>query len=209
MPLRIITTDTFTEGKGVTCSGRIVQGKAKVGDVIKVLPLGDKATIQSINHGSVYAGRSLGSIVNSTDDKGDMAIAGDSVDILLSGIDIARISPGSVLTHENQTVPLSKKILAQIVVMDNLNVPIINGTQVSLHMNSVDIPANISKLISIVGSNNATKLRRITGGNNATVEIKLSEKLCVETFSDCRSLGRFVLRRGGDTIAIGIVEKCY
>ena len=208
MPLRIVTTDIFAEGKGVTCSGRIVQGKLKVGDTVIVFPLGDKAIVQNIDHGSAYAGRWLGSIASDNYDNSDKAMAGDNADILLSGIDVARISPGSVITHEQQVVPLSKKIIAQIVVMDNLNVPIINGTQVSLHMNSVDIPATISKLIR-VGSDSSTKIRRVVGGSNANVEIKLSEKVCIETYNDCRSLGRFVLRRGGDTIAVGIVEKYF
>ena len=38
-------------------------------------------------------------------------------------------------------------------------------------------------------------------------EIKLSEKICLETFNECRALGRFALRRSGDTVAVGIVES--
>jgi translation elongation factor EF-1alpha len=39
------------------------------------------------------------------------------------------------------------------------------------------------------------------------VEITLQEKACLESYSDCHALGRFVLHRGGNSIAIGIIEQ--
>lgn len=93
-------------------------------------------------------------------------------------------------------------------------------------MHSLDIPATITKLISKEvkgggsggGGNNATKdnktasgvilkPRILTGGVTAVVEIKLDKRVCVEAYSDCRALGRFALRFGGDTIAVGMVNK--
>lgn len=206
-PLRFVATDVFGEGKGMTVSGRVVQGTVKVGDIVVVYPIGDRAVVNNIDHGSAFSGRSIGSIPNSSAADRKTAVAGDSVDIVLPDIDISRVSPGAVICPVGKPVPLKRKILAQIVVMDNLSVPIINGTQVSLHIQSVDVPAVISKLVKVTGSKLKTKPRRLLSGNNATVEIKFSERLCVETYTECKSLGRFALRRGGQTIAVGIVEQ--
>lgn len=129
---------------------------------------------------------------------------------MITGIDIARISPGCILCHTgiNLRVPIKEKFTAQIVVMDKLSVPIIRGAQVLFHMHSLDIPAVLSKLISVKKSTSTvSKPRILTGGTNATVEITVSEKMCVEEFKNCRSMGRFVLRRSGDTIAVGVIES--
>jgi elongation factor 1 alpha-like protein len=77
-------------------------------------------------------------------------------------------------------------------------------------MHSIDVPAVVSKLIASMkrdGSIQKERPRVLTGGNSAMVEITLQEKVCLESYSDCRALGRFVLRRGGDSIAIGIIEQ--
>ena len=132
--------------------------------------------------------------------------------LILTGIDIARISVGSIISDFTREFrpKIKKKMQVKILVSENLAVPIIRGSQVLLHMHCLDVPAVICNIISKVNKTDGSAIPRprvLTGSSNATVEIKLNEKICLETFSDCRSLGRFVLRRGGDTIAVGIVEK--
>jgi elongation factor 1 alpha-like protein len=132
--------------------------------------------------------------------------------LVITGIDIARISVGNVLSDAASILrpKIKKKMKAKILVMEKLAVPIIRGSQVLMHMHCLDVPAVISNILSKVNKrdgSNVPKPRVLTGGSNATVEIKLNEKICLETYSDCRSLGRFVLRRGGDTVAIGIIEE--
>lgn len=39
------------------------------------------------------------------------------------------------------------------------------------------------------------------------LELNLSDRIVMETFAECRALGRFALRRGGDTIAIGVIDE--
>jgi elongation factor 1 alpha-like protein len=76
-------------------------------------------------------------------------------------------------------------------------------------MHCLDTPAVISNIISKVDKKDGSNISRprvVTGGSTATVQIKLQDRICLEKYSDCRSLGRFVLRRGGDTVAIGIIE---
>jgi elongation factor 1 alpha-like protein len=47
----------------------------------------------------------------------------------------------------------------------------------------------------------------LAGGASASVEISLDQKISISKYADCRALGRFVLRRGGDTIAVGIIDE--
>ena len=207
-PFRFIVSDLYSEGKGITVKGRVAQGLISVGDKVAVLPVGDVATISRIDHGIMAA--------QSTEDfdaeRIKVALAGDSCDLVITGIDIARISVGNVLSDAASILrpKIKKKMKAKILVMEKLAVPIIRGSQVLMHIHCLDVPAVISNILSKVNKrdgSNAPKPRVLTGGSNATVEIKLNEKICLETYSDCRSLGRFVLRRGGDTVAIGIIEE--
>ena len=49
---------------------------------------------------------------------------------------------------------------------------------------------------------------RCVGRNcTALVELEVCRPICVETYQDCKGLGRFMLRYCGNTIATGIVTK--
>jgi elongation factor 1 alpha-like protein len=197
-PLRAIVMDVYMEGKNVTCKCRVVQGVVQTGDVIVLLPIGDEAAVARIDHFV-------------SQEHNFLAMAGDTVNVILSGIDVARVMTGCVLSHAPLALrpPVKRKMQAKILVMEQLQVPIIRGAQVLFHMHSIDVPAVISKLVATTkrdGAVDKMKPRVIRGGTNATVEITLQEKVCLETFADCRALGRFVLRRGGDSIAVGIIE---
>ena len=94
--------------------------------------------------------------------------------------------------------------------MDQLAVPIIKGAQILFHMHSLDVPAVMNKLVAITKRDGTIKKERpraLPGGSSAIVELTMSDKLVLEPFTECRALGRFVLRRGGDTIAVGVIDK--
>jgi len=205
-PLRVILTDVYVEGKGVTTRGRIVQGVVQASDKLVVLPIGDQATVTRIEHGALGAADG-----DSPIDRNKYATAGDTVEIVLNGIDVARLSPGCVLSHPHLSLrpPVKRKCVAKILVMKQLGVPIIRGATALMHMHSVDIPTVLSKLVSVNNRDGSVKKERprvLPGGASATVEMTLQDRICMEKYTDCRALGRFVLRRGGDTIALGIIE---
>lgn len=229
-PLRVTVSDVSSEGKNVSVRGRVAQGFVRMGDTILVLPVGDDATVvrvdreKAVNQDAspysfaltaaltVPSTSSVSRSVNDIKDLQDCALAGDIVEMTLSGIDPARISPGCVLCHTHLTLrPKVKcKFEARILVMERLAVPIIRGSQVLLHMHSLDVPAVLSRLISSERRGDSTPRlnpRVVAGGVTATVEITLSEKLVIEESNECKALGRFVLRRGGDTIAVGLIDK--
>jgi elongation factor 1 alpha-like protein len=219
-PMRIIVSDLFPEGKGITAKGRCIQGICSVGDQVIVLPVGDVATVGRIEHGKAqsasnpygFAKDESGGDETEGAERAKVAVAGDCIDIYLSGIDIARIHPGNVLSHVDPDLrpAVKKKFRASLMVMDDLAVPIIRGAQALLHMHSIDTPAVVSKLICTKnrdGSVKRQKPRVLAGGASASVEISLDQKISISKYADCRALGRFVLRRGGDTIAVGIIDE--
>lgn len=201
-PLRIVVNDVYTEGnKGVTLRCRVVQGVLQVGEKVVALPVGDEALVSKIEHSS-----------SATESHYKYAMAGDTTEINLLGIDVARLSRGSIISHPHMELrpPLERKVKARIMVMEQLSVPLIRGAQVLFHMHSIDVPTVLSKLLTSVHpktkNSHKEKPRVLTAGVSATVEMTFAEKIVVEAYTECRSLGRFVLRRGGETVAIGIVE---
>ena len=142
------------------------------------------------------------------------ALAGDTVEVQLAGIDPARVRPGCVLCprHPSLRPHVQRRFEARVLVMEHLAVPLIRGSQVLLHMHSIDVTAVLARLVSSEkrgGKGAAPKQnpRVLTGGVTATVEIVLSKRLVLEASHECKALGRFVLRRGGETIAVGLIDK--
>jgi len=217
-PMRFIISDVYTEGKNVIVQGRVIQGYVSVGDKVLILPIADESVIQRMDPGAIDRSSSPSS---TTIDRTQIALAGDCVDLVLKQIDSSRIFPGNVITHvdSDPIVMLSNTFQAKVVIMDEIAIPIIQGAEVLFHMHNIDIPAIITKLITSfirkTGSEQGgdegeieevQRPRVLIGGSTASVEIRVREKICLETYQHCRALGRFALRREGDTIAVGIVE---
>jgi len=184
--------------------GRVIQGFVEVGDQLIVLPVGDIIRVSKLEHLQVPSDN----IDNPR--RLDIAIAGDTVQLVITDIDIMRLSIGNILCFPNARPSLTKKASARIIVMDKLAVPIIRGAQVIFHMHSLEIPTVLTKLVAILkhdGSIKKERPRALTSGISASIEFTVSERIVMESFSECRPLGRFVLRRGGETIAIGVIDK--
>jgi elongation factor 1 alpha-like protein len=206
-PFRFIISDVCPEGKHVLVQGRVVQGYIYVGDKCMVMPIGDEAIISRMDHGFLGPRDD-----NSSLDRSQIALAGDSVNLILGHIDPSRIFPGNLITplESDPQLCTSNYFQGKLVVMDEISSPIIQGAEVLFHMHNMDIPAFIAKLISCTNRKDGEEIQRprmLVGGSTALVEIRLNEKICLESFNDCRALGRFALRREGDTIAVGIVER--
>lgn len=80
-----------------------------------------------------------------------------------------------------------------------------------LHHQSLVEPAVISKLISQLNKSTAEVVKkhpRFLGNNtSAIVEVHVNRPIALELYSDCKELGRVMLRVGGVTIAAGLIVK--
>ncbi|RHZ72463.1 hypothetical protein Glove_242g84 [Diversispora epigaea] len=199
-PFRLSVNDFFKGGignvGGVTVAGRMGGGTIQVGEEVIAIPGGETGVVKAIEINEVTC---------------KWAAAGDSILITLTGLDIIQLKVGSILCLPSDPVPVTSHFQAQILTFD-IKIPITRGFPVILHRQSLNEPAVIIKLESIIdrSTGNVTKKnpRHISKSTTAIVEIKLSNRsIPLETFEDNKELGRIMLRKGGETIAAGIVKK--
>ncbi|KAI9488306.1 P-loop containing nucleoside triphosphate hydrolase protein [Zychaea mexicana] len=199
-PLRIGVTDFFKGGigssGGVSAGGTIDAGHVQMGEQLMVVPGGEIGVIKALQ-------------VN--DDTATWGAAGDSVLMSLTGLDIMNLSSGCVLCNPLHPVPVTTSFTAQIVVFD-LKVPITNGYPVILHHQSLDEPASIVKLNAVLDKSTGEVIKRnprhLSKGMTAKVKIQLTNRaIPLETFKENKQLGRIMLRKGGETVAAGVVDE--
>ncbi|GAX22195.1 hypothetical protein FisN_19Lh257 [Fistulifera solaris] len=206
-PSRLLISDVVAStGGGVSVRAKVLQGWVQMNENVIVWPYGDETRLTKLQR---FDADSIDK------ERSQYASAGELIDVVLTGIDAVRISPGQILTRPNQRPPLAKKCQATIIVLSKQqnNSVIIRGAQVTFHMHSLDIPCHISKLHrsfkpdgSVLHEHPRALAAHGTSDVIALVELTLQEPICMQTFADCRPLGRFVLRRAGDTIAVGRIE---
>ncbi|KAF7731825.1 HBS1-like protein [Apophysomyces ossiformis] len=219
-PFRLGVTDFFKggigSGGGVSIAGSVDAGHIQVGEQVMVVPGSELGVIKAMQ-------------VN--DESANWAAAGDSVLMTLSGLDIMNLSTGCVLCSPLAPVPVTSSFTAQIVVFD-IKVPITSGFPVILHHQSLNEPASIVQLLSVLDKSTGEVIkknprylaemtiqskeltikntRHLTKGSTAKVRIELSHRpIPLETFKDNKQLGRIMLRKGGDTVAAGVVDETH
>ncbi|CAK9784499.1 unnamed protein product [Cutaneotrichosporon oleaginosum] len=205
-PLRIPVSNVFKGqtaiASGVACQGRLASGVVQVGDQVRVVPGDVVASIRTIEV---------------DDDSAPFAVAGQNVTLYLAGVDANQLSIGAVLCPVSYPIRLVSKFLCQILVFD-VTTPIIVGTAVELFHHSVNVPANITRLIATtdktgnIVKNNPRVLQK---GTTAIVELALRPPtgssrpavIPLETAMENKEMGRVLLRRSGETIAAGVVSE--
>ncbi|GAA6024909.1 hypothetical protein JCM11491_005520 [Sporobolomyces phaffii] len=208
-PLRIPVSNVFkgqsATASGLAVSGRVESGIVQVGERLAALP-GDET-------GVVRAIEVDGELV-------PYAIAGASATVFLSGIDANQLAVGTVLCPPGPAlaVPVVSQFVAQIIVFEP-KYPITAGYAVELFHHSRDVPASIARLDATLdratGQVVKSKPRLLAKHSSAQVLVQLrpapgirSSAIPLEPFAVNKSMGRVLFRRGGETVAAGIVLKC-
>uniref|UniRef100_A0A0X3PX20 Tr-type G domain-containing protein n=1 Tax=Schistocephalus solidus TaxID=70667 RepID=A0A0X3PX20_SCHSO len=215
-PFRFVVSDIFKPvGSSVpVVAGRIVSGAISAGvnlptSRIICLPIGHSGAVKSIRSlsGTGDGGKVDGSLL---DQSVKFAFAGDQVALILQGIDPhVSLSPGDVICDQDNPVPVSSRIRARLLVFAPQQ-PITRGYPVIFYYHCSSVPATITKLLSATlkekkAKKDVVKPRCLLGNCTAEVEITFERPICLETYDTCKSLGRFMLRVAGDSIAGGTV----
>ena len=83
--------------------------------------------------------------------------------------------------------------------------------QVTIHAHAAMENGHISQLVATVdpktGESSKKKPRVLTKNQSAIIEVTVLRAICLEQYSDCRALGRIILREGGQTLAVGVVTS--
>ncbi|KAI8326916.1 P-loop containing nucleoside triphosphate hydrolase protein [Blakeslea trispora] len=199
-PLRMRVTDFFKGGigssGGVSVAGNIESGHVQVGEQVMIVPGNELGYVKTMQVNEEVA---------------NWAAAGDSVLMTLVNLDIINLSQGCLLCSASNPVPITSTFEAQIVVFD-IRIPITPGYPVVLHHGSLDEPASIVKLVEILDKSTGEVVKKnpriLSKGMTAKVHIKLSQHpIPLETFKDNKQLGRIMLRKDGETVAAGVVNK--
>eukprot|EP00798_Chlamydomonas_sp_ICE-L_P032723 gene32723-3607_t len=197
-PLRMPIADVFrTKTGAMALGGKIEGGALKPGMHVLVVPnpLNEVATVKGVD----VDGQSA-----------QVAQAGDSVDVVLNGLDLNYVAAGAVLCHADFPAPFVSRFEARILVLE-VKIPILKGHQVTLHAHTSREAGHISGVVSLVdpktGETTKMKPRCILKGQTAVVEITPARPMCLEEYSDYKALGRVALREGGKTIAVGIITR--
>ncbi|CAJ0893739.1 2930_t:CDS:10 [Entrophospora sp. SA101] len=171
-PFRLSITDFFKGGSG-SLSGITVAGRIETGS----LQIGDELIIiPGKGHATVKA-----------------------IQVLNESFKWA-VAVGSILCPISNPVPLSSQLLVRIVVFE-VKIPITRGYNVILHRQSLNEPAIITRLKSIIDKTTGEQIkknpRHIPKSTAAIVEIQLPNRpIPIETFKDNKELGRIMIRKG-------------
>ncbi|KAI0824664.1 EF Tu GTP binding domain-containing protein [Trametes gibbosa] len=206
-PLRFPISNVFKgQTSGISVSGRVCGGIIVAGERLRIIPGDESATVKAIDSD----GESL-----------PWAGAGSNVNVTLTGVDPISLNIGSVLCRPSHLIPLTSTFTARIIVFD-IQVPITAGASIELFHHSRDVPASISRLISVLDRSNGsiikTKPRVLTKNMSAEVEISLRNStyagpasralpIPLEPFSVNKEMGRILIRRVGETIGAGVVTE--
>jgi len=198
-PLRLCVSDVFkTASLGTTVAGKIEAGRVADKDKVMVMPSGDVFLVKGMER---------------QNESVKEAFAGDNVEIGLLGVtEMNILAVGQVLCSVNAVpVKTTLRFVAQLMTFKSAR-PITMGYNAVLHIHVLTVPCVISKLIATLTNTLEVDKKRPKclpkdQSVNCLVEISVQRLICLELFSEFRSLGRFMLREEGETIAAGIVTE--
>ncbi|KAH1010471.1 protein HBS1 [Dendroctonus ponderosae] len=195
-PFRFSVNDIFKgTGSGFCVEGRIETGLINIGDKVMICPSKDQSAVKTI-------------MIDDASKR--IAFAGDQATLTLSGLEIQNVSIGNILCDVHYPIPVSNKFEARILVF-SVAIPITKGYSVILHHQSLAEQAVITKLIFQLNKSSGEVEKKhpryLRKNSNAIVEITVSKPIALELFSECKELGRVMLRVAGTTIAAGLITR--
>jgi len=182
-PFLMPIEDVFSiKGRGTVATGRIDQGKIKVGEEIEIVGLRD--TRKSIVTGVEMFHKIL-----------DNGQAGDNVGILLRGIEKTDIERGQVLAKPGSITPHTE-FKAEIYLLKKeeggRHTPVFSGYRPQVFIRTTDVTGEMTLM-------EGTEM--VMPGDNANVIIKLIKAVALQPGQ------RFALREGGLTVGAGAITE--
>jgi sulfate adenylyltransferase subunit 1 (EFTu-like GTPase family) len=172
--------------------GRVEAGRIRKGDRVTFLPSGVTTRVKS---------------VEKFEKKVDAAAAGESIGITVE--DGAKIGRGEVLCPADAKAPVTDRFCADLFWMSTT--PLSETDTVNLRCTTQEIGCRIEEVRARIDSSTLGKIERNDKSLHETevaqVVIRTERPVVVESFTGCPGLGHFVLERGDDVVAGGIVTS--
>lgn len=189
-PLVYPVQDTYYFGERLLV-GRVESGKLAKGEEIIVLPANKKTTVADIK---VF------------EKEKTEAMAGECVALTLT--DLFPMERGNVIANELTRPFVTNSFHATIFwLTGNLT----KGEKLTLKCSTQETPCNINSIMARYDSStmNIIMGEELKETEVGEVVIKTEKPLCVTHFTDVPELGRFVIVKGNDVVAGGIVTKAF
>jgi elongation factor Tu len=182
-PFLMPVEDVFTiTGRGTVATGRVEQGKIKVGDEVELVGFGaNKKTVVT----GVEMFRKLL----------DEAQAGDNVGLLLRGVDKDEVERGMVLAKPGSITPhteFSGEVYVLTKEEGGRHTPFFQGYRPQFYFRTTDVTGTVDLPAGV---------EMVMPGDNVTMAIKLITPVAM-----AEGL-RFAIREGGRTVGAGVVTK--
>jgi peptide chain release factor subunit 3 len=196
-PLRIPIVDSFKDRGLTVVMGKIEAGTLVVGQTVFLMP--GKVALEVVG-------------INTETHALQKAKPGENVKVTVRGIEEGNVSAGLVLC-DNQLVPCLTEFEVMLAVheLSKEKSLLTAGYEAVLHLHTCVEECTISDLISQVDTktNQESKKKPTFVKSNSVVRCRLqtAKPVPVESFTTLPQLGRFTLRDGGRTIAMGKVTS--
>ncbi|MCS4542096.1 MAG: translation elongation factor EF-1 subunit alpha [Euryarchaeota archaeon] len=192
-PLRIPIQNIFSiKGVGAVPIGRVETGILKVEQEVIFEPAHVKAEVKSIemHHKKL-----------------DKAEPGDNIGFNVRGISSTDVQRGDVCGPIDNPPLVAKEFVGRIIILEHPTSISLGYTPV-LHCHTATVPCVFTELIQKLdprtGAVIEEKPKMLKKGDAAVVRLVPTKPLVIEKVSDFPPLGRFALRHGGQTVAVGM-----
>lgn len=181
------------KSKSVVASGKLEKGVIREGQKVIIMPSNTPAKIQSI-------------FVE--ENKIRTAVPGDNIRVALSGITtVSDVLPGSVLCPEGSLCAVCDKVMVKVRITSFAPKVVAPGFRAVCHIHCETVPVSFGQFKEVTKQGQKGKRLAFVGPDTTALTILEFERpICVETYKSFPQMGRFVIRKEGFTIAIGIVE---
>src|SRR6059036_2221634 len=182
-PFLMPIEDVFSiSGRGTVVTGRVEQGKVKVGEEMEVV--GIRPTFKRVVTGVEMFKKLL-----------DEGMAGDNVGLLLRGTEKEEVERGQVVSKPGSITPHTK-FKAEVYILTKeeggRHTPFFNGYRPKFYFRTTDV-TGVAHL--------PTGVEMVMPGDNVQMEIELIAPIAME-----KGL-RFAIREGGRTVGAGTVSE--
>jgi len=196
-PLRIPVADVYNiRGVGAVIAGRVETGVISARQAVVAAPGGASGQVRSIE-------------VHHEDRP--FAAVGESIGFNVSGVSKADVRRGDVVGPAGEDRPVAaESFVAQIVVVNHPGA-IRAGYQPTVDIHTAHVACRFQELLQLVdrrtGEVKEESPEALRQGDAALVRLVPIRPVVVEAFADYAPLGRFVVRDGSATVAVGVVRE--
>ena len=195
-PLRVTVLEGYKiGGVGTVAVGKVQTGGMPAGSIVAVAPGNIVCTGNLIERNYVTL---------------EKAEAGALVGINLRGTTYRAIKRGSVISSKDDKAQTCFRFTAQVIVLFHPR-EIRPGYRAMLHCHTAKSPCKMTVLKARIDRRTGRMMEEnpnsVKTGDALFCVLQLEKGICVERFVDYPSLGRFVLREMGVTVAVGIIKE--